>query len=334
MEGFDVPDRMRDDLRRAWHEYLDHVAPLRPALHRYCRRLTRDLWEAEDLVQDTLLRGFGHLARHHDPIRNPRAYLLRCATHIWIDAQRRRARERDWLAESPPETQTPAGQPSELRDAADALMQTLAPQERAAVILKDVFDLSLEESAEVLETTVGGIKSALHRGRKRLKESRDEDPPKRRQAARGVVERFVELFNANDRAGLLELVLDNASVENSSIGVQWGAEQHRSSKSWFEGALGGHPDWPKAFQFESQRLECVEYGGEPIAIHWRTRRGKEAMEGVLRFRDFEDHVSYMRCYSFSPEVVREVAEALGHPLRTGLYRYPTPEPGGNYNPDA
>ena len=93
------------------------------------------------------------LARHHDPIRNPRAYLLRCATHLWIDAQRRRALEREFIAQSPPEENTPARQPSELRDAADALLQLLAPQERAAMILKDVFDMSLEESAEVLETT-------------------------------------------------------------------------------------------------------------------------------------------------------------------------------------
>ena len=138
-----------------------------------------------------------------------------------------------------------------------------------------------------------------------------------------MVERFVELFNADDRPGLLALVLDNAGVENSNIGMQWGAEQHRGKNSWFEGALGGHPDWPDVFRFESQRLECVEFEGEWMAIHWRTRGGVEAMEGALRFQDFEDQVSHMRCYSFSPEVVRELGEALGHPVRTGIYQPPT-----------
>ena len=330
MDSFEVPDRMRDEMRRAWHEYLDRVTPLRPALHSYCRRLTRDLWEAEDLVQDTLLRGFGHLARHHDPIRNPRAYLLRCATHIWIDAQRRRTRERELLAEAPLDDKPTTPQPSELRDAAGALMQVLAPQERAAVILKDVFDMSLEETAEVLENTVGAVKSALHRGRKRLQESRKEDSPTRPRPDRSVVERFVELFNANDCPGLLALVLDNAGVENSNIGMQWGAEEHRGDHSWLEGALGGHPNWPDVFRFESQRLECVDYEGEPIALHWRTRGGNEALEGVIRFHDFEGQVSHIRSYGFSPEVVREVGEAFEHPVRTGLYRYPTPEPGGSY----
>jgi RNA polymerase sigma-70 factor (ECF subfamily) len=333
MDEFEVPDRMRDEMRRAWHEYLDRVTPLRPALHSYCRRLTRNLWEADDLVQDTLLRGFGQLARHHDPIRNPRAYLLRCATHLWIDAQRRRQRESELLAEAPPPDHPATQHPGELRDAAGALMQLLAPQERAAVILKDVFDMSLDETAEVLETTVGAIKSALHRGRKRLQEGRQEDSLARPRPARKVVERFVELFNANDRPGLLALVLDNAGVENSNIGIQWGAEQHRGKSSWFEGALGGHPEWPEVFRFESQRLECVDYEGEPIALHFRTRGGQEALEGVLRFEDFEGQVSHMHCYSFSPEVVREVGQAFEHPVRTGMYRYPTPEPGGSYRKD-
>jgi RNA polymerase sigma-70 factor, ECF subfamily len=49
-------------------------------------------------------------------------------------------------------------------------MSQVAPQERAAVVLKEVFDFTLEQIAEVLSTTVGAVKSALHRGRARLEE--------------------------------------------------------------------------------------------------------------------------------------------------------------------
>src|SRR5689334_11234441 len=59
MADLPVPDALRDDLRAAWHRYIDLLAPLRPALHGYCRRLTGNVWDAEDLVQDTLLRAFG-----------------------------------------------------------------------------------------------------------------------------------------------------------------------------------------------------------------------------------------------------------------------------------
>ena len=66
-----------DELRRAWHHFVDELAPLRPALHGYCRRLTRNVWDAEDLVQDTLLRAFGQWGVTISPIRDPRAYLRR-----------------------------------------------------------------------------------------------------------------------------------------------------------------------------------------------------------------------------------------------------------------
>jgi hypothetical protein len=66
---------------------------LRPALHGYCRRLAGNLWDAEDLAHDTLLRAFGQWGVTTPEIRNPRAYLLRTATNVWIDTLRRRETE-------------------------------------------------------------------------------------------------------------------------------------------------------------------------------------------------------------------------------------------------
>src|SRR5215475_15648078 len=94
----ETSDPLRAALCTAWHLYVDALAPLRPALHGYCRRLTGNLWDAEDLVQDTLLRAFGTLGSIHHQIRNPRAYLLRTATNLWIDTVRRRGTEATVLA--------------------------------------------------------------------------------------------------------------------------------------------------------------------------------------------------------------------------------------------
>ena len=330
MGDFELPDVLRDEMRAAWHRYLDLVVPIRPALHAYCRRLARNVWDAEDLVQETLLRAFGSLGRIHDPVRNPRAYLLRTATNAWIDGLRRRQLEAAALEESDPPAAGASGTPGALRDAGTALLQRLAPQERAAVILKDVFDLSLEESAEVLETTVGAVKAALHRGRARLREPEGEAAARRPAPSASLVDRFVELFNAEDKAGLLALVLDNATVENVGIGVEWGYEGHRSPRSWFDGALGGHPEWPPEWRYESQRAERALFEDEPIALLFRTRRGREALEGVVRLEEDAGQVARMRAYGFCPETMRELGEALGLRVRTGPYRYPTPAPGRSY----
>jgi RNA polymerase sigma-70 factor, ECF subfamily len=50
MVELETPDALPDTLRTAWHHYVDMLVPLRPALHRYCRRLTGNVWDAEDLV--------------------------------------------------------------------------------------------------------------------------------------------------------------------------------------------------------------------------------------------------------------------------------------------
>src|SRR5512135_49383 len=84
-------------LRALWFRYLDTVASSRPLLHRYCLRLTGSIFDAEDLLQETLLRGFGAIGRGDFPserVPDARAYLCRIATNAWIDEQRKRSRAR------------------------------------------------------------------------------------------------------------------------------------------------------------------------------------------------------------------------------------------------
>src|SRR5689334_13506510 len=91
-------------MRKLWFDYLDAMGTIRPRLHACCLRLTGSVWDAEDLVQDTLLRGFGIIGRGDmNPARGPvglrwfdkpEAYLCRIATNLWIDRVRRGRRER------------------------------------------------------------------------------------------------------------------------------------------------------------------------------------------------------------------------------------------------
>src|SRR5437763_10894953 len=78
--------------KRSWHRFLERFEPLRPELYRYCRYLTRSPWDAEDLAQDALARAFVTLGRMLEPPPNPRAWLFRVASNLWLD-QLRRVRE-------------------------------------------------------------------------------------------------------------------------------------------------------------------------------------------------------------------------------------------------
>ena len=88
----EVPDAkvLQEQLRAGWIAYLDLLLPIRSDLHAYCRRLTGNVWDAEDLIQDTLVRGFGHLSQLGQEVENVRAYMLRAASNTWIDGVRRR----------------------------------------------------------------------------------------------------------------------------------------------------------------------------------------------------------------------------------------------------
>jgi RNA polymerase sigma-70 factor (ECF subfamily) len=323
------PDGMRDELRAAWHRYVDLLAPLRPDLHRYCRRLTGNVWDAEDLVQDTLLRAFGQLGLIHHRIQSPLAYLLRTASHAWIDRARRSDAEARALEQGLHESAAalPPDRAAETRDATATLLERLAPQERAALVLKDVFDLSLEEIARLLATSVGAVKSALHRGRGRLEADAAGSSTRRRPCSAALVDRFLAAYHAKDVEQLVALMLDGGTAENVGCGLGIGPDDFQGTDHFLYKAVHGHPEWPAALQPEGVRVERGELDAEPLVLCFATRRGREALEQILRFDEVDGRIARLRGYAFCPEAMREVAARLGVPVRTGLYRYPTPAPG-------
>jgi RNA polymerase sigma-70 factor (ECF subfamily) len=331
MAEVETPDALRDELRRAWHRYVDMLVPWRPALHGYCRRLAGNVWDAEDLVQDTLLRAFGHLGQINHEVRNPRAYLLRTATNVWIDELRRREAAARAPGADPDGAPVPGADPrasSEVRDAGSRLLQRLSPQERAALLLKELFDLSLEEIAELLATTTGAVKAALHRGRGRLREDEGEAASRRPTPSPELVDRFIERYNAKDLKGLTELLLDGASVQNVGESLQFGRETfERTERNILYHVVHGHAEWPPEFRPDSVRPRRELFAGEPILLWLVTRRGREAVEVIFRFEEQDGRIARLRTYTFCPETMRAVGEALGLRVRTGLYRAPTPAPG-------
>ena len=87
--------------------------------------------------------------------RKPRAYLIRTATNLWIDHVRRVAREHAALAIERVDAVVAEHDAVDAHAAGALLFQRLHPQERAALVMKGALDLSLEETATMMRTTVG-----------------------------------------------------------------------------------------------------------------------------------------------------------------------------------
>ena len=252
------PMRDTDDaVQRSWRGFLDLLEPLRPDLYRYCRHLTKNPWDAEDMAQDTMARAFVTLGCMTEKPPNLRAWLFRVASNLWLNQMRH-------LRQAPTsglEVDEPAD-PRGAREAAGTLLSQLSPQERAAVVLKDVFDLSLDEIAQALSTTVGAIKTALHRGRGKLVAPEAAEPS---AVAPAVLDAFCDAFNARDVDRLTALLLDTTTVEFPGLKVEYGREAAKAGS--LRGTLFGCPD-ADGEPPPAPRCEVRVHRGEPIFLWW------------------------------------------------------------------
>jgi RNA polymerase sigma-70 factor (ECF subfamily) len=322
----------------SWKRFLEIYEPLRPVLYRFCRSLSRTPWDAEDLVQDALARAFATLGGLREPPRDPKAWLFRVASNLWIDQVRRRVTRgsgASTIAAGAEQAETATIASSrDTREAAGTLLVQLSPQERTAVVLKDAFDLELDEIAAILSTSVGAVKAALHRGRGKLVEP---DPDVERSPAPGVLDEFCAAFNARDLERLTALLLDQATVEVVGASTIYGASDARGtvltgmlfgSKRMAAPADGGlgdgiDPRFVQGVLPVPARLEVRFHRGEHLLLSWYAHRDGEFVRAVTRVElsPDGDRIAWVRNYYYTPELITELCEELGLPWRSnGTFR--------------
>jgi RNA polymerase sigma-70 factor (ECF subfamily) len=179
----DAPARREltdDDRRRFQQEAL----PLLDSLYAGALRMTRNPADAEDLVQETMLRAYRSFDRF-EPGTNLKAWLFRILTNAYINVYRKRQREPQKVSQEdvedfdlyqelkdhdPQFSETPESivlgnlVDSDITDAIDDLPE----QFRLAVVLSDIEGFTYAEMAEIMDVPMGTVMSRLHRGRKAL----------------------------------------------------------------------------------------------------------------------------------------------------------------------
>ncbi len=213
----------------------------RRALTAYCYRMLGSPFEAEDAVQDTLLRAWKNLDRFEGRSAL-RSWLYRIATNVCLDmlsGRERRARPMDlgpsaepvesslhvlpevtWIAPVPDALVSADGDPAlviegreTIRLAFVAALQHLPPRQRAVLILSEVLRWRATEVAELLDTTVASVNSALQRARATLAttELADGAPVEELDASdRALLERYVDAFQDYDIDALTSLIAEDA----------------------------------------------------------------------------------------------------------------------------
>ena len=190
---------------------------IRPRLFGIAYRMLGTIEDGEDMVQETFLRW--QLA-DRESIREPEGWLVSVVTRMSIDRLRRARTEREayegqWLPEPLPSREwgradERAELASDLSIAFLAMLERLSPEERAALLLREVFDCGYPEISSVLEKSEAACRQMVHRARTRVQrdQPRFEVTPSVHER---LVSRFLAALHAEDREGLLALVADDVS---------------------------------------------------------------------------------------------------------------------------
>jgi RNA polymerase sigma factor (sigma-70 family) len=307
-------DELSEPLRSLRSRFETLVEPHRPELWEFARRLTGSIWDAEDLVQDTLTRAFANLAHLWQAV-NPRAYLFRIATNLWIDQLRREGRaELVDLPEADLVSAEATDAAIETREAMLRLVSVLPPRQRVVLLLCDTLGFRAGEAAAMLGTTEGGIKAALHRARAALERSRAEDRRPtallRAEPPTELVRRYVAAFNARDPDAIAALLTDDAVTTIVGSAQELGREVTRAS-SLAEWAVDPTPQSARAGVLEGREVVFVFYGSvEEASLAW-----------LIEFDEDAGSIPGQRLYYYCPELIRAAAAALGVPAVTHGYQW-------------
>jgi RNA polymerase sigma-70 factor (ECF subfamily) len=230
----------------ASEEFAEQVAPLRPGLLLHCYRMLGSSHDAEDAVQETLLRGWRGVDRFEGR-SSLRTWLYSVATNVCLREIERRGRrlapvdlgpasdpaaglapltETAWLGPLPDAgiswESTPADAVYEQKEAVElafiAALQRLPALQRAVLVLRDVLAFSAAESAEILETSTASVTSALARARGSL---RAELPQRSQQEVlrevgdkqvRATVAAFIAAWERSDVDAVVSLLAEDVEM--------------------------------------------------------------------------------------------------------------------------
>lgn len=270
------------------------VEPYRGELHAHCYRMLGSVHDAEDALQETMLRAWRGL-RRFEGRSSLRSWLYRIATNASLDAIERRPKrvlptsfppadpaagpgepllESVWIEPYPDEAMgledgfaSPEAR-YEMRESVElafvAALQNLPANQRAALILREVLGFSAKETAEALETSVAAVNSALQRARATLERRLPERSQQQTLRELGdeevgaLVERYLEAWERQDVDAVVSMLSADAAFAMPPL------------RDWFGGSeairafLAG---WPLSGQWRWRALRVRASGQEALAFY-------------------------------------------------------------------
>ncbi|WP_152655657.1 sigma-70 family RNA polymerase sigma factor [Oceanobacillus sp. CFH 90083] len=295
--------------KAAWplkKEFLHIIEEYRSDLWRYCRYLTGSPWDAEDLVQETLMKAFASLGQIWQPLI-PKNYLFRIATNTWLNQQRKNKFITDEFMEEIAEGETlPAA--FEVTEAIETLVQHLPLRQVVIVLLVDVFHFTARETAEMIITSEGAVKSALHRARAKLKkistgeenkmESRLYSKDYLKDSNSKTIHAFVDAFNRRDPDAMAALLDEHAYHDIIHVGQEYGRETIRKYSI---------TDDFKDPTIHQQHAEFRMLWDRPVMAVFIKQDAELQLHDIIYLETEQDKIIYFRHYYFCTDFLTAAA---------------------------
>lgn len=296
--------------------FVELTSQYRRALHVHCYRLLGSVHDADDALQEALLRAWRGIGRY-EPRAPIRAWLNRIATNVCLRMLEQRARREavavDAHLDPYPEPVAPAGTDPAARVESEetvglafvAAMQLLPPKQRVVLVLRDVLDWSAREVAEALEDSEAAVNSALQRARARMSSEHEAGRlarahrPASAAAEARVMQRFQDAWKAVDIEGIVALLMDDALLAMPPEGMRF--EGARAIADFFATV-------PLDGRLDRIRLVAARANGQPALAAYaeNDERGEHEAYGVMVFAIDGTRIAGITGFAQRPDLFRRL----------------------------
>jgi RNA polymerase sigma factor (sigma-70 family) len=307
MEGNQGLHTISTEIKNLEKRFKQEIEPYRSILWKYCYRLTGSPWDAEDLVQDTLLKSLAMLSKVFQEL-NVKSYLFKIATNTWIDQQRK---NRIAYSDSYPLENLESGSEKQLEilPVLDYLARQLSPKQFVCLLLTDVFLFTAKEAADIASLSPGAVYANVQRARDLLK-----DIPERQQNRRVMkgpassiahdktISTLLEGFRRKDPDMIASLLDENLLTDITHAGVEFGKRETEgnSLKDWAE----------VVSRQEGVEAAIAMLWGRQVILEFALKSGEKLLQNIHFIELENDKIVYWKFYCFSWDLMSAAAKEL------------------------
>lgn len=305
-----------DNTVEQWSRFMEAISPYRSQLWNYCRKLTGSPWDAEDLLQDTLLKSFASLSAisHRQQPLQIKSFLFRVATNHWIDLCRRMKVGLDEYVEEEHPYDPNIVDSLEVSEALQLLVHHLTPKQAAVFILMESFAFTAKETAELISSTETAVHAILFRARANLQklkaaeeETANTDAHKSQQSVNPeILKLFLDAFNRKEYKELAKYLIDEATFSFVSMNSSEYGKDTITKKSL-------NPDTGTKL-FKNLSVYADMLWGKPVLIILITTEHGQMLNNINTLEWEGDKIARWKDYSFCRDFMKAAAEELRLPL--------------------